>query len=273
MADRTSLESAILNLVVNARDAMPAGGILTISTGVRIGRAGDGLVGERVSFVSVSDTGTGMSPEVLERVFEPFFTTKDVGKGTGLGLPTVYGFAEQSGGHVRIDSREGDGTAVTILLPAVEAEDNQPSIVRKVLSQRGRGERILVVEDEPQVLQFVCSQLEVLGYRVEAVTTGRDALALLQSEQKFDLMLSDVVLPQGMSGVDLARQASAVRPELKVVLTSGYPDEVFQQLGMRPGALPLLRKPYRRQELSAIVSGTLAEYFSSRSPKDTAAHR
>jgi CheY-like chemotaxis protein len=115
--------------------------------------------------------------------------------------------------------------------------------------------------------------LEVLGYRVEAVTTGRDALALLQSEQKFDLMLSDVVLPQWMSGVDLARQASAVRPELKVVLTSGYPDEVFQQLGMRPGALPLLRKPYRRQELSAIVSGTLAEYFSSRSPKDTAAHR
>jgi CheY-like chemotaxis protein len=252
MVDRSLFESALLNLAVNARDAMPQGGRLTITTGQRTAQFGEGSlpIGQDVVFVTVSDTGSGMTPEVKARVFEPFFTTKEVGKGSGLGLSMVFGFAQQSAGHVSIQSEPGQGTAVTLVLPAIvaaveELSANGPAEAPRPLVEA----RVLLVEDEPQVLQFVTAQLINLGCEVTAVSNGRDALDLLEQEQPFDVLFTDVVLPRGMSGVELAMRASKVRPELKVVLTSGYSEDVFEQHGRPTADMPLLRKPYRRQEL------------------------
>ncbi|HEX2552920.1 MAG TPA: PAS domain S-box protein [Microvirga sp.] len=259
LVDRTLLESAILNLAVNAKDAMPQGGTLTITCGEAVAGPDQGAlpIGQDVVFVTVSDTGRGMSPDVLSRVFEPFFTTKEVGKGSGLGLSMVYGFAQQSGGHVAIESRPGQGTAVTILLPAVTSvaavvpvrEPDRPTIP-------GR-ERVLLVEDEPQVLQFVSAQLVGLGYDVTAVSAGPDALDLLREDSRFDLLFTDVVLPRGMSGVELASQARQIRPGIKVLLTSGYPEEVFEHHGSPERGTLLLRKPYKRKDLAETLRKVL----------------
>jgi PAS domain S-box-containing protein len=261
LTDRTLLESAVLNLAVNARDAMPAGGTLTIRTGERLAGRGDGPlpIGQPVIFVSVSDTGTGMAPEVLERVFEPFFTTKDAGKGSGLGLSMVFGFAEQSAGHVSIESKVGEGTTVTIVLPGVLA-GSLPSAHEETKAPAAgpTGARVLLVEDEQPVLQYVSGQLTSLGYQVTAVSTGLDALDLLQQGQCFDLLFTDVVLPKGLSGVQVAQQASQLCPQIKVLLTSGYPEEVFQQHGSLADDTILLRKPYRRKELESALSKTLS---------------
>jgi signal transduction histidine kinase len=255
-ADRSSLESAVLNLAVNARDAMPQGGTLTITPGERIAGHREGALGagERTVFVRVSDTGSGMSPEILERVFEPFFTTKEVGKGTGLGLSMVYGFAQQSGGHVSIESQVGQGTAVTILLPALTKVTSEPNSkdITALPVPSGR-EKVLVVEDEPQVLTFVSSQLESLGYDVTAVSSGPEALRILEQTRDFDLLFTDVVLPHGMSGVELAQRVRAMGLDTKVLLTSGYAEEVFAQHGKPPADVLLLRKPYRRKELAETL--------------------
>jgi PAS domain S-box-containing protein len=260
LTDRTLLESAVLNLAVNARDAMPRGGMLTIETGERLAGQGDGSlpIGQPVVYVCVSDTGTGMTPEVLKRVFEPFFTTKDTGKGSGLGLSMVVGFAEQSAGHVSIESKVGEGTTVTIVLPGILAgtlpathEDT------KAPTAGPRGAKVLLVEDEQPVLEYVSGQLTSLGYQVTAVSTGREALDLLQQVQCFDLLFTDVVLPKGLSGVQVAQRASQLCPQIKVLLTSGYPEEVFQQHGTLPDDTILLRKPYRRKELERILAVTL----------------
>jgi PAS domain S-box-containing protein len=258
LTDRTFLESAILNLAVNARDAMPHGGTLTIRTGEQIAGQKEGPIpaGQPMVLVSVSDTGTGMSPEVVEHAFEPFFTTKEVGQGSGLGLAMVYGFAGQSGGHVKIQSQEGRGTSVTILLRAVPREAEQAGLSTGADLVRGR-QRVLVVEDEPSVRQFVCAQLTNLGYRVEAVATGPEALKVLRRDRGFDLLFTDVVLPQGMSGVELAKQAREVSPDLKVLLTSGYPEEAFQHQGRPDEDVPLLRKPFRRMELAKAIRAVL----------------
>jgi CheY-like chemotaxis protein len=259
LVDRTLLESALLNLAVNAKDAMPQGGTLTITTGETVAGPGAGGLpeGQGVVGVTVSDTGCGMSPEVLERVFEPFFTTKEVGKGSGLGLSMVYGFAQQSGGHVAIESQEGRGTAVTILLPAVAGEGELAAAGGGEPVRAAGRERVLLVEDEPQVLQFVSAQLVSLGYAVTAVSTGPDALELLQGGRRFDLLFSDVVLPRGMSGVELVRRARAVCPDLRVLLTSGYAEEAFEHHGRPDPATPILRKPYRRRELERTVRAVL----------------
>jgi CheY-like chemotaxis protein len=202
----------------------------------------------------------GMPPEVLERVFEPFFTTKDVGRGTGLGLSMVHGFAEQSGGHVSIRSKEGEGTSVTILLRAVERKDAEPPGQDAVSLVSARGnEKVLVVEDDPQVLTFVSSQLSSLGYEVKAVSSGWDALKVLGDDDGFDLLFADVVLPRGMSGVELARRVREMGSEMKVLLTSGYPEEVFQQQGSPEVDILLLRKPYHRHDLVEAVQKALAE--------------
>jgi PAS domain S-box-containing protein len=253
LADKTLLESALLNLVVNARDAMPQGGTLTIKTGRRMAGANEGNlnVGQPVVFVSVTDTGTGMPPEVLARAFEPFFTTKEVGKGSGLGLSMVYGFTQQSGAYLNIDSKEGSGTSVTIVLQQVSPEPTVSEGKAPVV-EAGR-ERVLVVEDESAVLLFVTGQLRSLGYAVEAVSAGEDAIKLLERNSRFDLLFTDVMLPKGMSGVELARRARAIRPELKVLLTSGYPEEIFTQHGRPDEGIPLLRKPYRRKELAEMI--------------------
>ena len=260
LADRPLLESAILNLVLNARDAMADGGTLTIETGEDTAGPKDaGLpIGQPVVFVTVSDTGPGMSPEVLERVFEPFFTTKEVGKGSGLGLSMVYGFAQQSGGHVAIESEPGRGTRVTILLRAVSGEASADAPARGMPAANAASRhRVLVVEDEPPVLQFVTAQLTMLGYDVTAVSTGPDALSLLNGRERFDLLFTDVVLPKGMNGIELSRRAKQVRPDLKVLLTSGYPTEAFEDQGSPQEGTPLLRKPYRRKELAETLSAVL----------------
>jgi signal transduction histidine kinase len=259
-ADRSSLESAILNLAVNARDAMPLGGTLTITAGERIAKHGDGAieVGKRTVFLTVSDTGMGMSPEIRERVFEPFFTTKEVGKGTGLGLSMVYGFTQQSGGSVGIESEVGTGTSVTILLPALTNITSEAGGEELVLSPAPSGrEKVLVVEDEPQVLTFVSAQLESLGYDVTAVSSGPQALRELEVCRNFDLLFTDVVLPHGMSGVELARHVQAMGLGTRVLLTSGYAEEVFAQHGNPPADVLLLRKPYRRKELAEMLRSAL----------------
>jgi signal transduction histidine kinase/CheY-like chemotaxis protein len=259
LVDRALFESSILNLVVNARDAMPQGGVITVSTGERRALPGEGAldVGAPVVFLAVTDTGTGMSPDVMARVFEPFFTTKEVGKGSGLGLSMVYGFAKQSGGHVAIASKEGQGTTITIVLPATRGRVAEAAPAEDISVSLGGEERVLVVEDEPQVLQFVSDQLKRLGYRVTAVPTGSEALMLLQHPRSFDLLFTDVVLPRGMSGVEVARRAQAIDPHLKVLLTSGYSEEVFEQHG-RPGVdMPLLRKPYKSRDLARALREVL----------------
>ena len=212
--------------------------------------------GQNVVWVTVSDTGTGMSPEVLERAFEPFFTTKEVGQGSGLGLSMVYGFAEQSGGHVNIESKEGEGTAVTILLRAVPPEARQSEESATTGLERG-WERVLVVEDEPSVRTYVCSQLSSLGYQVEAVASGPEALNILTGDRSFDLLFTDVVLPQGMSGVELARRATGISGALKVLLTSGYSEEVFERFGRPDTSTLLLRKPYKLKELATTLRRAL----------------
>jgi signal transduction histidine kinase len=262
LADRTLLESAILNLTLNARDAMPHGGTLTIRTGQRTAGPDEGEipVGQDVVFLSVSDTGAGMPPDVLAKAFEPFFTTKEIGKGSGLGLSMVYGFAKQSGGHVSIASKEGQGTTATILLRAVGP-------VLEATPQGGAHpsapplgvERVLLVEDEPQVLQFASSQLVGLGYEVTAVSSGVDALDLLAKGLPVDLLFTDVVLPKGISGVELARRAKDLKPNLKVLLTSGYSEDAFAHHGRPEEGTRLLRKPYRRQDLARALREVLTE--------------
>jgi PAS domain S-box-containing protein len=260
LIDRTQFGNALLNLAVNARDAMPQGGTLTISTGERAAGPDDGDIpmGQPVVFVSVSDTGSGMPPEVLARAFEPFFTTKDVGKGSGLGLSMVYGFAQQSGGHVTIRSQEGQGTTVTILLRAVNRGSSAAEPLRDEAVPRGQ-ERVLLVEDEPSVRKFVASQLRSLGYDVKVAENGPEALRMLEQGQAADLLFTDVVLPQGMSGVELTRRARNLDPTLKVLLTSGYSEEVFEQHGRLNDQVPLLRKPYRRKELAEALRRVLED--------------
>jgi signal transduction histidine kinase len=229
ITDRALLESAILNLVVNARDAMPNGGRLTIQTGERIAGPDEGALplGQPVVFVTVSDTGVGMSPEVRERAFEPYFTTKEVGKGSGLGLSMVYGFAQQSGGHVTIKSTEGVGTSVTIVIPGVEGlADGSARTTPRQPIQVGTG-RVLLVEDEQPLLDFVTAQAKDLGYTVEAVADGHAALDLLNSKTRFDLLFTDVVLPKGISGIELAKQARAIDPDLKCSLPPATPRRCF----------------------------------------------
>jgi CheY-like chemotaxis protein len=267
LVDRTLLESAILNLVVNARDAMPQGGTITISAGRQSLSRGESKqpAGKEAVMLTVTDTGTGMPPEVMARVFEPFFTTKEVGKGSGLGLSMVYGFAQQSGGDVSIKSKEGEGTSITITLPladrgaakadAGEADSSMP------ISGSGK---LLVVEDDPQVLDLVSTQLRSIGYTVTSATTASEAMRLIEQNDEYDILFTDVVLPKGMSGIELANKVRSSNPHLKVLLTSGYPEEVFQQHGRPADGVPLLRKPYKRAELAEALRTALDDKARSR---------
>ena len=227
-ADANELESAILNLAVNARDAMPEGGRLTIeTTNAHIDEAyatnyAEVVAGQYVC-ISVSDTGKGMDDATVERAFEPFFTTKPVGKGTGLGLSQVYGFVKQSGGHIKIYSEIGEGTTVKIYLPRlasdiVVAEDD----VESVIPDGDGDETILVLEDDDDVRTYSVEILRELGYRVIEAHDGPSALRLLERQTRVDLLFSDVVLPGGMTGAQVAEQARSLRPELKVLFTTGY---------------------------------------------------
>jgi len=266
-ADANALEQAIVNLAVNARDAMPKGGDITICCENR--QVADDMhqfasklePGDYV-VVSVVDNGEGMSAEVLSKVFEPFFTTKDVDKGTGLGLSTVYGFAKQSGGSVTIYSEPGKGTTVNIYLPRFkgEAEDDHAEEQSEGNSRRPVQSRILLVEDHPQVRAHVEKLLKKLDYAVTAVANANEALALMYRAQEFELLFTDVVMPGGMNGQELAEEVRKVDPRIKVLFTSGYPAFAFEHLGLaEQESINLLRKPYKAADLKKAIADALGE--------------
>jgi len=247
--DQAQLQSAILNLVINARDAMPKGGRVVIAAhNVPIGSdVADLAPGEYVR-LAVKDNGSGMTPEVLARVFEPFFTTKEPGKGSGLGLSMVYGFAKQSGGTARIESVPGAGTTVQIYLPrsVVPAPAIEPAAPRPVPVLE-RPATILIAEDEEGVRHLAAESLEELGYRVLLASDGPEAMSLLERE-RVDLLLSDIIMPGGMSGLELADEGRRMRNDLPVLLTTGYA-EVIDRAMARDARIELLRKPFRPREL------------------------
>jgi PAS domain S-box-containing protein len=259
LVDAPQLESALVNLSVNARDAMPGGGVLTIETrAVELDRGGAGdLPAGPYVLVSVSDTGTGMDEATRLKAFDPFFTTKGVGRGTGLGLSMVYGFVKQSGGSVQIDSAPGRGTTVRILLPRA-GQAARPAAEASPAAQSGTGrhERILVVEDDPLVREQVTLQLQRLGYDVVSACDGPGALEILQRDPAIDLLFTDIVMPGGLNGRQLADRARSLHPDLPILLTSGYADGAVEP-DAATAALPLLQKPYQRQELAASLRSLL----------------
>jgi len=257
LADPNQIETALLNLILNARDAMPGGGHITIETGnTEVAPGQREFSPGAYAVLSVTDTGQGMSDEVLAHVFEPFFTTKEVGKGTGLGLSQVYGFVKQSAGHVKIESCLGGGTTVRLYLPRAEGtvgtSDGMP-----MREQQYRGsECVLVVEDDHGVRDFAVSVLRELGYHVLEAANGDAALGVLDASPGIDLVFTDVVMPGALSGADLAKAALERRPELRVLFTSGYTTRLVEKEW--PGrTLELLRKPYRSIDLAARVRAVL----------------
>ncbi len=262
-ADPSQLESSILNLAVNARDAMPDGGTLTIDTSVvyldedYVARETDVASGDYV-LIAVTDTGFGIPQDIVSKVIEPFFTTKDVGKGSGLGLSMVYGFLKQSGGHLRIYSEVGRGTSVRMFLPVDPhaPTEKKRSAPRKDTPVRGE-ETILVVEDNPEVREVAVALLENLGYTVLEAENGRSALAVLGTDQKVDLLFTDIVMPGGMDGTDLARAARLTRPNLPIVFATGYAEAAMVHERQVVTADSLVSKPYRRAELAEKIRNAL----------------
>jgi PAS domain S-box-containing protein len=253
-ADPSELENAILNLAINARDAMPSGGNLVIesrnATAVEAGMPGNGAF----VLISVSDTGHGMPPEVIERAFEPFFTTKEPGRGTGLGLSTIYGFAEQSGGHVAIQSEAGKGTTINLYLPHAEETCERQSEAAEPVPLSQNSEAVLVVEDNAEVREVTMQRVEGLGYVALEAENGAAALRMLEAGEDVQVVLSDIVMPGGVSGYDLVRWIRANAPAIKVLLTTGYAAEETQ-----PGAaeVAILRKPYKRADLAIALRDAL----------------
>ena len=264
--DQNQLESAVLNLAVNARDAMPAGGKLTIETQNTYLDSSYAEIDAEVRpgqyvVVCVSDTGSGMSKATLSRVFEPFFTTKELGRGTGLGLSMVYGFVKQSGGHVTIYSEEGHGTTVKLYFPRHYAEDESlggDDAVENIYPMASDDEVVLVVEDNPDVRTYSVSILEELGYRVLQAPDAEAAMTLLHSDQRIDLLFSDVVLP-GRTGRMLADEAATVRPRLKVLFTTGYSRNAIVHHGRLDPGVRLLQKPFTFDQLATRVREVLDE--------------
>ncbi|MEA2737554.1 MAG: hypothetical protein QOH05_861 [Acetobacteraceae bacterium] len=262
-ADANQLENALLNLAVNARDAMPLGGKLTIETANTHLDEGyvavheDVVVGQYV-MIAVSDTGSGMSADTLGRVFEPFFTTKDIGQGTGLGLSQVYGFIKQSNGHVKLYSEVGQGTTVKLYLPRLRSEVAESAAkVEDVAIPTGRGETILVVEDEPAVREHSVACLRELGYQILAAEDGHAALRLLRRDAAIDVLFTDVGLPGGMTGRQLVEAARALRPALKVVYTTGYARNAIVHGGVLEPGIELLPKPFSYVGLATKIRTVL----------------
>ncbi|MGH6971998.1 MAG: ATP-binding protein, partial [Caulobacteraceae bacterium] len=254
--DPNQLENAILNLCLNARDAMPDGGQLTIETDVDEARHDDSdLADGDYVVVSVTDTGTGMSPEVAARAFDPFFTTKPAGKGTGLGLSMIYGFAKQSNGHVRVESQVGEGTTVTIYLPRRDAEAlsepaaNPPRAARRAVA----GWTVLVVEDEPIIRMLVGDTLSELGYQAIEAGDAASALRVLESDARVDLLITDFGLPGAMNGKQMADAARRRRPDLKVLFITGYADNAAIASGDLERGMHVLAKPFAMETLAARI--------------------
>ena len=262
LIDAVQLESALLNLCINARDAMPGGGKITIETANkwlddRTSKERDLPAGQYLS-VCVTDTGTGMLPEVMERAFEPFYTTKPLGQGTGLGLSMIYGFARQSGGQVRIYSEPGRGTTVCIYLPRSHGETHDFQVADDAtMVEGGPGETVLVVDDEATIRHLINEVLEDLGYTVIGAGDGAAGLRVVQSGVRIDLLITDVGLPNGMNGRQLADAARAVRPDLKVLFITGYAENAAIGNGHLEPGMELLTKPFALNDLTRKVRTTL----------------
>jgi PAS domain S-box-containing protein len=254
--DPSQLANSVLNMAINARDAMPDGGKLLLETrNVVLDEAyaaanPEVLPGPYV-MLAVSDTGTGMSKAVQDQVFEPFFTTKEVGKGSGLGMSMVYGFVKQSGGHIRIYSEEGHGTTIKLYLPPARGQAAAASPAAAPLL--GGSETILVVEDDTLVRDFVAAQLRSLGYKTVAAADARAAMVMIEDGEPFDLLFTDVIMPGGMTGRQLADETAKRRPGIKVLYTSGYTDNAIAHHGRLDAGVLLLTKPYRKSQLAKMV--------------------
>ncbi len=266
LADANQLESALLNLAVNARDAMPNGGKLTIETAnahldeayVQAQRPEDLQPGQYV-MLAVTDTGHGMTPDIVSKVFEPFFTTKDIGQGTGLGLSQVYGFVRQSGGHVKIYSEPGQGTTVRVYLPRLVASvvDGDGQAADESMPASGGNETVLVAEDEADVRAFTVQTLRDLGYHVIPAPDGHAALRLLRAHTDIDLLFTDIGLPGGLNGRQLADVAQALRPGLRVLFTTGYARNAIIHHGRVDPGVELVAKPFTQAELARRVRQVL----------------
>jgi PAS domain S-box-containing protein len=256
--DPGQLENAILNLVINARDAMPDGGHLLIEA-LNVTRAADDLQSDegvdagRYVMIAVSDNGLGMPQSIAERAFEPFFTTKEAGKGSGLGLSMVWGFVQQSRGYAHIYSEPGEGTSVKLHFPAVPSQQSQETVAAPAAGLARGTENILIVEDDDMVRKHVSIQLGSLGYKVQEAASAAEALEILNTDWKVDLLFTDIVMPGGMNGKQLADAARLRQPNIKVLFTSGYTEDAILQHGRLDAGLNLLGKPYRRADLAAKV--------------------
>ncbi|HWB45968.1 MAG TPA: PAS domain S-box protein [Hyphomicrobiaceae bacterium] len=262
-ADPSQFQSAIVNMAVNARDAMPEGGKLVVETRNIV------LDEDHADFhpelhpgeyvqLSISDTGSGMPPEVRDRVFEPFFTTKEKGRGTGLGLAMVYGFVKQSGGHVTIYSEVGHGTTFNLYFPRVDGVAPGAAVRVKGTADPEARETILVVEDDERVRQLTITRLKLIGYQVLEASDGPTALEILKTGNSVDLVFTDLIMPGGMSGREVAARARELRPGIRVLLTSGYAEELVQGESLERERLRVLRKPYHQAELVSTLREVLA---------------
>jgi CheY-like chemotaxis protein len=268
LVDAAQFEAALLNLIVNARDAMPSGGKLTIEmknrefTAEQLSSHPGQSPGSYVQ-VSVIDTGAGMSPAVKVRAFEPFYTTKPVGKGTGLGLSQVYGFTRRFGGFLEIESEVGRGTTVLLTLPkaigSASADETEPSSVREMV---GSG-TILAVEDDEEVREIVAATLRNLGYTVLEAADGVAALQVLEENGPIDLLFSDAVMPNGLTGAELARRVRELQPDIKILLTTGY-GEAVSTASADDDAFRVLAKPYRRADLAKEIAQMLGHHSAGK---------
>ena len=264
LIDPNQLENAVLNLCINARDAMPDGGKITIETGniwldARLARERDLPPGQYVS-LCVTDTGSGMTAETIERAFDPFYTTKPLGEGTGLGLSMIYGFVRQSGGQVRIYSELGQGTTMCLYLPRSEAEDNaEQSDRRQQVLPAPAGETVLVVDDEPAVRSLVTDTLADLGYNALEASDGPEGLKILKSGVRVDLLVTDVGLPKGMNGRQLADAARVTRPDLKILFITGYAENAVIGNGMLERGMHVLTKPFALDVLASRIRDLVSE--------------
>src|SRR3984893_2703676 len=263
LIDPNQLSTAILNLALNARDAMPNGGKLTLETKNVVLDENYAAMSSEVNpgnyvMIAVSDTGAGIPGSLLDKVFEPFFTTKEVGKGSGLGLSMVYGFVKQSNGHIKIYSEEGHGTTVKLYLPqAVGAADALPA--EPGISEFVRGdESILIVEDDALVREYVVTQISRLGYDTLAANSAAEALAIINGPERIDLLFTDVIMPGGMNGRQLATEAQTQRPGLKILYTSGYTENAIVHHGRLDAGVLLLPKPYLGSDLARMIRTALA---------------
>jgi signal transduction histidine kinase/ActR/RegA family two-component response regulator len=262
LIDPSQLSTAILNLALNARDAMPHGGKLTLESrnvvlDENYARMNSEVDPGNYVMIAVSDTGEGMAPDLLDKVFEPFFTTKEVGKGSGLGLSMVYGFVKQSNGHIKIYSEVGHGTTVKLYLPQAAGLVGPDRIAERGGDPERGGETILVVEDDPLVRQYVLTQIQSLGYSTLSASNGTEALAVIDSGKQIDLLFTDVIMPGSMNGRELAEAALRRKPDIRVLYTSGYTENAIIHHGRLDAGVLLLAKPYRRSDLATLIRAAL----------------